>query len=435
VLCAIALVGAAVLLFPFVPTVFADGGRALSSLVGTTRPDRLARLALGDGPGTWVVAAFLPISAAIGFGLVRTDLRGPAARAAAGAGVGLLLSWLSAAGYLPTGLSNPPAYAALAGVSMATLVAFGLTSAIGSMRLESFGLRQVAVATLGIALGGGLLLQSLASMVGSWAIGGPERIPAAWAVVDGSAVGAFRVLWLGGDGGAGLPPPAGDPQRRLEAGPATVRYALTDRAGVSVLDLGRPLAGPGPDRADAALGEILSGTTRHGGALLAGFGVRFVVAEDAVLSREVRAALDAQLDLDALPAVGLAIYRNASAIPPAALLETTADDLEVLRASDLGTIATWRAVKSIPLETVRGGWDGPAGTGTVYLATEFDRDWLLRGSDGEPAVAFGWATRFTAESGPIAVRHEGGLAARIRSAVLLALWGAALWVTRKPVAR
>jgi GT2 family glycosyltransferase len=434
-LCGVALVGAAVLLFPFVPTVFADGGRALSSLVGTIRPDRLARLALGDGSGTWVIAAFLPISAAIGFGLVRAELRGPAARAAAGAGVGLILSWLSAAGYLSTGLSNPPAYAALAGVSMATLVAFGLTSSIGSMRLESFGLRQVAVATLGVALGGGLLLQSLASMVGSWAIGGPERISAAWAVVDGSAEGPFRVLWLGGDTGAGLPPPAGDPQRRLEAGAATVRYSLTDRAGSSVLDLGRPFAGPGPDRVDAALEAVLSGTTRHGGALLAGFGVRFVVAEDAALSPESRALLDAQLDLDALPAVGLAIYRNAAAIPPAALLVTTAADVEVLRASDLATIATWRPVKAAPLEAVRGGWDGPAGTGTVYLATEFDRDWVLRGSGGEAGVAFGWATRFTAGAAPIAVRHEGGLAARIRILVLLAVWGAALWVTRKPVAR
>jgi hypothetical protein len=272
-------------------------------------------------------------------------------------------------------------------------------------------------------------------MVGSWAIGGPERIPAAWAVVEGSAGGAFRVLWLGGDGGSGLPPPAGDPQRRLEAGAATVRYALTDRSGTSVLDLGRPLAGPGPDRVDASMEEILSGATRHGGALLAGFGVRFVVAEDATLSGAARAALDAQLDLDALPAVGLAIYRNAAVIPPAAVIDTTAEDLEVLAASDLSTIATWRPVKATPLEEVGDGWDGPAASGTVYVGSEFDGDWVLRGSGEEPAVAFGWATRFTAAGAPIFVRHEGGVAARIRLAVLIVLWGAALWVTRKPVAR
>jgi GT2 family glycosyltransferase len=434
-LCGLALVGAAVLLFPFVPTVVADGGLALSSLIGTTEPDRLARLALGTGTGTWVVAAFLPISAAIGFGLVREELRGPAARAAAAVAAGLVLAWCSAAGYLPTGLSNPPAYAALAGVSMATLVAFGLTSSIGSMRREAFGLRQLAIVSLAVALGGGLLLQSLASMVGSWAIGGPDRIPAAWAVVDGSAGGPFRVLWLGDNDGAALPPPAGDPQRRLEAGPATVRYALTDRAGASVLDLGRPLAGPGPDRVDLSLAEILSGTTRHGGALLASFGIRFVVAGEAALSPASRSALEAQLDLDALPAVGLAIYRNAAAVPPAALLETTREDEAVLRSSDLGMIATWGRVEAIPLDAVPGGWDGPAGSGTVHLGTEFDPAWVLRGSERPPDVAFGWATSFRAEGGPIEVRRSGDLAATIRLTVLVLVWAAALWVTRNPLAR
>ena len=125
-------VGAAVLFFPFVPTLFADGGRALSSLVGTTDPLRLARLSLGPGPGTWPVAAFLPIAAVLGLGLVRGDARGPAARAAFAGGIGLVLAWLAAANYLPLGLTNPPAYAALAAVSMASLIGFGLTSFTGS---------------------------------------------------------------------------------------------------------------------------------------------------------------------------------------------------------------------------------------------------------------------------------------------------------------
>lgn len=159
-----------------------------------------------------------------------------------------------------------------------------------------------------------------------------------------------------------------------------------------------------------------------------------MVAEDATLSRAARTALEAQLDLDALPAVELAIYRNAAAIPPAAVLETTAEDVEVLASSDLATIATWRPARATPLEEGGGGWSGPAGSGTVYLATEFDRDWMLRGSGAEPSVAFGWATRFAAEGAPVTVRHEGGLAARIRFGVLIVLWGAALWVTRKPVA-
>jgi hypothetical protein len=434
-LCAAAAVGAAVLLFPFVPTLSADAARALGSLVGTARPDRLVRLALGPGPGTWFVAAYLPAAAAIGFGLVRGELRAPAGRVAAAGSVALVLAWLSAAHYLPTGLANPAAYAALAGVSMATLIAFGLTSSVGTMRLESFGMRQVAAAALGLVLGAGLVLQSIASMVGTWAVGGPDRIPAAWSVLEGGAEGTFRVLWLAGDGGAGLPPPAGDPQRRVEAGAATLRYAITDRAGGSILDLGRPLAGPGADRLDDALGAVLSTSTRHGGALLAPFGVRFVVAADGGLPPAAEAALGRQLDLDELPAVGLAIYRNAATIPPAAILRPDADEDDVLRASALVTVARLRRVPSEPLEAVGGGWDGPAGTGTVYLSTEHDPRWALEGGDRDPFVAFGWATAFEATGAPVRVRHEGSTAAGLRVALLAVLWGAALWVTRRPVGR
>jgi GT2 family glycosyltransferase len=434
-LTAAACVGAAVLLFPFVPTLLSDGGRALSSLVGTTETDRVARLALGPGPGTGGVAAFLPISALIALGLVRGDLRGPAARATVAAAAGLVLSWLSAAGYLPTALTDPPAYSALAAVSMATLIGLGLTSFIGALRLEAFGARQIAGAVLGVVLAGGIFLQSVAAMVGTWGVGGPDRIPAAWAVMDGAARGSFRVLWLAGDGGGGLPPPAGDLQRRLEAGPATVRFSITDRAGSTVLDTGRPLAGPGPERLEAALAEILGGGTHHGGALLSSFGVRFVVADGIALPVAARESLDAQLDLDLVPAVGLTIYRNAAALPPAAVLELGAGEQRILSRGDPSRIATWRPVGAEPLAGVRGGWHGSAEAGTVFLSTEYDEGWSLEGSDRDPDVAFGWATSFPAEGGAIRVRHEGRLPAVIQAVVLGILWLAALWVTRKPVAR
>ena len=435
-LTAAAAVGAAVLLFPFVPTLFADGGRALASLVGTTEPDRLARLSLGSGPGTWPVAAFLPIGAVLGFGLVRGDLRGPAARAALAGGAGLILSWLAAANYLPLPLANPPAFAVLAAVSMASLIGFGLTSFTGSLRVESFGLRQVGGGVLTLILGGGLLLQSLAAMAGTWGVGRPEeRIPPAWAVVSGASSGSFRVLWLTGDRGDGLPPPAGDPQRRLEAGDATIRYALTDRQGTSVLDTGRPLSGPGPEHLERALGEILGATTRHGGALLSPFAIRFVVAERGVLPEAAREALDAQLDVNLLPATGFTIYRNASAIPPAAILETGPGDREIMGVGDPSTISMWRPVPAVPLERVPGGWNGPALSGTVFLSLEYDAQWALEGDSAEPEVAFGWATSFQATGEPLQVRHEGGLPARIQVVLLTLLWLAALWVTRKPVAR
>jgi GT2 family glycosyltransferase len=429
-------VGASVLLFPFVPTLFADAGRALSSLVGTTEPVRLARLSLGAGPGTWPVAAFLPIGAVLGLGLVRGELRGPAARVAVAGGVGLILSWLAAANYLPLGLANPPAYAALAAVSMASLIGFGLTSFTGSLRFEAFGLRQVSGGLLILVLGAGLLLQSVGAMAGTWGVGPAEqRIPAAWAVVSGAARGSFRVLWVTGDRGDGLPPPAGDPQRRLEAGEATIRYALTDRGGATVLDIGRPLSGPGPDHLERALGEIFGGSTRHGGALLSSFGVRFVVAERGVLSPAAEDALDAQLDVDLLPATGFTIYRNAAAIPPAAILETDPEDREIMAARDPATFAMWRSVPAAPLERVSGGWNGPGVDGTVFLSTEYDARWELQGASVRPEVAFGWATRSEATGEPVHLRHQGQLPARIQVVLLTLLWLAALWATRKPVAR
>jgi hypothetical protein len=273
-------------------------------------------------------------------------------------------------------------------------------------------------------------------MAGTWDVGRPEeRIPPAWAVVSGSANGSFRVLWLTGDRGDGLPPPAGDPERRLEAGEATIRYALTDRRGTSVLDTGRPLSGPGPDHLERALGQILGGTTRHGGALLSPFGIRFVVAEQGVLPAATREALDAQLDVNLLPATGFTIYRNASAIPPAAVLETEPADREIMGVGDPSTIAMWLPVPAVSLERASGGWNGPALPGTVFLSVEYDAQWALRGTSAEPEVAFGWATSFQANGERVQVRHDGGLPARIQVALLALLWLAALWATRKPVAR
>ena len=213
-LVAIATVAAAVLLFPFVPTLIAGGGAAFTSTIGTTDLSMLARLTPGGGPGTWVVALFLPIGAVVSFALVGAEFRARAIRAAVMAIAGLGLSWLSAAGWLPGASSNPLAYLALASVGMALLVAYGLASLFTGLGRESFGLRQVGSAMLALVLGVGLLFQSVAAMIGGWAVGGVEQIPAAWAVVEGSAKGDFRVLWVGGDDGTPFPAPGVMPRGR-----------------------------------------------------------------------------------------------------------------------------------------------------------------------------------------------------------------------------
>jgi hypothetical protein len=426
---------AAVLLFPFVPTLAADGGLAFVSQIGTTELSRLARLAPGGGPGTWVVALFLPIAALVSFALVGAELRGRALRAMLVALAGLALSWLSAAWWVPEPLSNPLAYLAIAAVAEVMLIAYGVASVVASVGREAFGMRQILTAVLAVVLGGGIVLQCVAALVGGWAVGGPEQVPAAWSVLESTAKGDFRVLWVGRRSNAAFPWPGGDPQGVAPAGSATMRYALTDRGGIVAIDLARPSAGPGPSHLADALGEIQSGATHHGGALLAPFGVRFVIAADGDLSPAALELLDAQVDLDLVPAAGLIVYRNARALAPAAVLPDDPTTLDVLRSVDRADAVRASVRRGSPLTQVSGGWDGGEGSGPIWISTEFQGAWEIEGSDAAPASALGWATSFPTQQAPVAVRYGAQLPATIQAWLLAALWAAALWITRKPVAR
>jgi len=432
---ALAFVAAAVLLFPFVPTLAAGGGAALMSQIGTTDLSRLTRLAPGGGPGTWVVALFLPIAAVFSFALVGADLRVRAIRAMLLALAGLALSWLSAAWWIPAPLSNPLAFLAVAAVAEVMLVAYGVSSAVTGLGRESFGMRQVLTGLLAIVLGGGLLLQSIVALVGGWAVGGPDKVPAAWSVLQSTARRDFRVLWVGRRSNDPFPAPGGDPQGLAEAGPATLRFGLTGRDGSLAIDIGRPSAGPGPDHLDEALDEILSGATRHGGALLAAFGVGYVIAAGDDLPPMARDLLDAQADLDLVPAAGLTVYRNVRALPPAALLRDGDATDESIRAPSPADVVLSPVRRVAPLTQVEGGWEGGKGSGPVFVSTEFQGAWHVEGSDDDPFTAFGWAAGFERQEAPVAVRYGAQLPATIQAWLLAAIWAVALWITRKPVAR
>jgi GT2 family glycosyltransferase len=431
----LAAIVAAVLLFPFVPSLVAGDGAALRSFVGTTDLSQLVRLVPGTGPGTWEIAAFLPLAALLSFALVGAELRPRAVRAALWAVSGLALAWLSAAGWLPGPLTNAPAYLALVAVAEAMLVAYGLASAFTGLGREAFGFRQIGTAALAVVIGAGLVLQAAAAMVGGWAVGGPDEIPAAWAVVEGSAKGDFRVLWIGGPDGHPFPAPGGDPADQVDAGAATLRFGVTARTGNSALDTGRPLVGPGTDRVSEALAEILSGTTQHGGALLAPFGVRFLVASSDGFPAAASERLAAQVDMNLVPAAGLVIYRNASSMPTAAVLDDQETTADIMADGSPEAVARLGRVRASPLHRVEGGWDGGEGSGPVFLSTEFDDAWTLEGSGATPATAFGWATSFGTTDAPVEVRYGAQLPATIQAWLLALVWAAALWVTRKPVAR
>jgi GT2 family glycosyltransferase len=432
-------VGAALLLFPFLPTLAAGGAASLGSQVGTTDLGALGRLALGGGPGTWPVAAFLPIAAVLAFALVGLEHRGVAGRAATTTVLGLALAWLSAAGYLPVWAANPQVYLALAAVGEAMIIGLGLSSVLSGLGRESFGLRQIGTALLAIVLGGGLLLQSASAMVGGWSIGGLEALPPAWAVVSSSEKGDFRVLWVGANTGARFAAPGGDPVGVEPNGPSSLRYGLTGRGGISALDTGRALTGGGATYLSRALEQILSGATTHGGALLAPLGVRFLVAERGDLPASVTNVLDAQVDLDREGTTGLIIYRNASALPPAGVLPANASMAGIVGAAALGTIEQLPRSHPYPLAAVAGGWAGMSSSpGIVVVSTAFSADWRLETPNGESVPsreAFGWSTSFDAPSGALHVRFMGQWVRTLEIVVLGLLWLAALWVTRKPVTR
>ena len=424
-----ALVGAA-LAFPLVVDLVRGGGTGLGSELG--RPDiaALSRLTLVPGKGGWPVSWFLPAAAIMCFGLAGPQRSRGASRYLFAAVAGVLLAWASAAGYLPDEISDPSAYLAVAAVSDCALVAIGFASITSERPRHS--LRRVVSELAVVVVSAGLALQALLAMAGSWDIG-PGKLPGAWPLVAWQ--GEFRVLWIEKDVGLPVPAPGGDPQRLFEAGDDTFSYALTDGAGVDARDVGRIETGPGYDYLDRVLGELVSGRSRNAGAMLSPLGVRFVVAATGRIPDGVRRALDAQVDMDLVPAGGLVIYRNEVALPPAAVLS----EQGYSEAKDLPSLLSLpEASEPVALVPVTGGWDGSGG-GTVWIGEQYAPGWRLRsGVDAvPPGEAAGWAMTFRLpqDSGAFSVRYADQRVRTAEMGGLALLWLIALWATRKPSRR
>jgi hypothetical protein len=428
------LVGA-LLVLPFVPALVAGNAAALGSSIASLDVNRIGRLAVGFGPGTGAVAWFLPVAALLGLSLAGGDLRGPALRATLGAVGGLVLAWASATDLLPAALSNQVAYVILAATCEALLVGYGVASLAGGVGREAFGWRQIGAAAITVVLTVGLALQVVVAMVGGWAWGGSEAIPAAWAVVSGRDDDDFRVLWLGDDRGLAFPAPGGDPNGVIRAGPSSVRFAVTDREGATMLDAGRALTGAGATALRNTVERLLAGGTRHAGATLGPFGIRFVVAAEGDLPPPVRSALGQQLDLDAVPTDGLTIFRNAHALPPAAV-STDPETAAAAAATSVDVIEQLDDVTARPISAVPGGWDAMLTTdGTVLLSTERVSGFAATDAAGRSLpveTSFGWATRVDAPAGPVHLRDEHQWMRTAAVWALAALWAVAMWITRKP---
>jgi GT2 family glycosyltransferase len=423
-----------VLVFPLLPAFVRYPGQSLGAWVGAAELLRLGRLAPGPGPGTWAVAWFVPVAAGIAFSLVGPGLRRRAWRAVIVALLGTFLAWASAAGWLPSALSNAPVYVALAAVAEAAVIGYGVATIGAGIGRQAFGYRQVGVVALGVVLLVGLAGQVLQAALGGWAIGA-NGLPSAWPVVANAPVDA-RVLWIGRPEPGRFPAPGGDPIGVVEAGAASVRYAITDRDGASVLDLARPDGGPGYQYVRATLSAVLAGGTSHAGALLAPLGVRFVVAGAGDVPPAVRGRLDAQLDLDLVPAEGLVIFRNARVLPTAFVTDDRAF-ARAARASDLVGVAALGDVAASPMHPSGSSWTSSSGEGFGYLADQHASGWRATTQEGPrpTSAAFGWAIGFQAPPGPIRLSYDDHGLRTAAIAILGVLWIGVLWLTRRPGSR
>jgi GT2 family glycosyltransferase len=429
------------LVFPLSLDLGRGSFRSLADLAGTPSFGTLARLSLGPGPGSWITGFFLPIGAGVALLFVAREHQALALRAGAAALLAVYLSWLAAAGYLPSFLSNPAAYVVVAAFSCSLLVGLGLSSLLHRMSDTSFGIRHVGTVLMGALLAVGLLGQLVQAGKGSWTVGGPERIPAAYPLAGEAGGPPYRVLWIGSPGGDAFPAPGGLPSGVAPAGSASVRFAVTFPAGASSLDLGRPDPGPGYGQLRQSLVEVLSGQSRHAGAVLAPFAIRFVVADQKDLPLATFRQLTRQVDLDLVSAKGLMIFGNVKAVP---VSSDIADPTwrRAANSSRLDVVESLPEAGGRPLHEEASGQvlTGPArqSAGLVLLASQFDPRWRLQPAGGGASIApdraLGWATGFRTGSVPSGYRiHFTGQRSRTMEIVLLTLlWGAALWVTRRP---
>lgn len=427
-----AIVAAAVLVLPFTLTLMGSGPGP-SAGVDADFAD-LARLSPGEAPGSWLVALFLPVAGILG--LAAAGDQRTAWRAGGGAGASIILAWLAAAGRLPDALGDPVAYLGLAAFLLSLLVAMAFGTLVPGVRREAFGSRQLGYAGLALLVAAGILLQSFQAARGAWAVG-QDRLPPAWPVVATSSPGIpFRTLWLGPRDGGSFPPPGGTPDDTLLAGPVSVSYGVTGRAGRPVSAIGLPASGPGFDRLERALAATLAGDIRHGGSLLAPLGIFYVVAGQGELPPAVKGRLDDQLDLIPVQrAGGLVVYRNARALPVAAAVPGPEAEAAA-RARSILAPSRIPVEDVVPLRPTQGSWRGAARfdePGSLLVATEHDDRWRVVDLEASPFPAFGWALGFDLPAGrrQLHLAFGGQWIRNLEVALLAALWAWALWLIRR----
>jgi hypothetical protein len=246
-----------------------------------------------------------------------------------------------------------------------------------------------------------------------------------------------RVLWIGGPHGGTLVAPGGTPEGTAGSGAAAVRFAVAYPKGATALDFGRPSAGPGYDALTRTIGEVLSGDTRHGGALLAPFAVQYLVASPGDVPPVALGRLGEQVDLVREQAGGLLIFRNTQSVAPATL--TNPGWAAAASSGSPLAIAELTNDGAVPLSGGGQRYQGtPTGSSFVLLGQQFDSHWRLSRAgtkDAAPQRAFGWAAGFAPVTGSITVHYTAQWIRTLEMLALALFWALALWITRRPAER
>jgi GT2 family glycosyltransferase len=435
VLALTAAAAAAALIFPLALALARAGGPGLWDSAGRPSFSSVMRLHLGPGPGSWWTGLYLPLAAALSLVFVSGRRSGVAMRAATIAIVSVYLAWLAGAGYLPLWLSNPAAYAGLAAFSLSLLVGLGVGFVTRGMGELPFGYRQVGTGLMVLLLGVGITGQALQAAKGSWAVGGADRIPAAYPLISDTGGPPFRVLWVGSLESDGFAAPAGGPDGTVDAGLASVRFAVRSPSGASALDIGRPAAGPGYDYLRRVLGETMAGKTRHAGSMLAPLSVRFVVADPRDIPLPALRRLGRQLDLNRVPAGELIIMENSKWVPLVSVIPDR-EWLDRAFSPDVLSVSQLSAPHPEPLGPGRASSTRSA-EALVLITQQYDPRWRLTVEGAaplKPRKAFGWAVGFVGRPRPsgFAVAFGGQQVRNLEIALLALLWLGALWLIRKP---
>lgn len=194
-----------------------------------------------------------------------------------------------------------------------------------------------------------------------------------------------------------------------------------------MLAIGFPAGGAAHDALERTLQAVLGGSVRHGGALLAPFAIRYVVAEPGSLPAATAEALAEQIDVDLVQrAGGLLVYRNARALP-----QTAAFPAEAAAAARSSDLLAPTEIEPGVAQPLRGRGETRLGRvgqeGVAVVADEFDPAW----SPGTPFPAFGWAIGVEVDPGFLALRFAGRVPWLVQLGGLALLWLAALWVIRR----